>query len=326
MPTTETHVTPPSITLAFVAALLLAGGCDGGIFGTGDGSPSPGELTISASPTDSLPDGGSADSVVEPPPMAGPPSSAPDDTDTADLADAEVDDPQPTTDADMTLASQTLVNTLVADPTASEPRLRVLNTGPSGIALVGEGSGSAGVGLPFVAAGTASAYVSMPDGVSSLTLGRVQAPGDEPELSSAQRLGPLLLDPASVTTLLVRDAPGAVAVAALPTLLASDDSELALVRLVTGGGIQPADGGPVLGATYTLVPGGANPGGVAVELGSFAFGGEPAADYLSVPAGDYRLESSTPALPAQALSFTGGSVRTLVVFESGELLVVADGG
>ena len=320
--TTETRTRAPlAATLALAAALALLGGCDGGIFGTGDGSPGP-----------VLPD-------AAPQATVGPEDSGAPSPETSDADDVDVDTPVGTASEPLapdsgapdvsdggTAAATALGNALVADPSASAPQLRVVNAGSADVALASDADAPGRFAVPSVAAGTASPYVALPPSARSLTLGYPSGASDGAALEGARRFEPLLLQPSSVTTLLVRDGQRPVpTVDALPTLIRSDDPDIALVRLVPGSGLGPEDG-PLPTASYTLVPDGANPGGGEVELGRAALGGPADAGYASVPAGDYRLESSAPGASAPMLSFAGGSVRTLVPLESGELLVVADGG
>lgn len=307
---TETRVRPSlAAALALATALLAVGGCDGGIFGTGDGSSN--DVAIDAGPTAPSAVGPGGDSGAPPPETAGP-----EDGDaTGDSADAGEMSPG----APLLPSNQPLANFVATDSTTSAPRLRIVNAGGSAVALASDAADPGEPLLPPVAPGTASAYATLADDVDGLMLGYVAAPGDT-RLEDPQLLRPLTLVASSVTTLLVRDGQRPTpAIVALPTRIASDDPTLALVRLLPGSG-----GGPA--ASYTLVPDGDDPGGAEIALGDVALGGPVDAEYRPVPAGDYRLESSAPGVPPRALSFTGGAVRTLVLLGSGELLVVEDGG
>ena len=318
----------PLLALWLLGAAVL-GGCDGGIFGTGDGGsnadmglmggagapePGPGALAVDGD-AEGAPDTDADDGAPSP-------SMAPQETQDADTAAGE----PPASPID---------NTLVGG-TVETPRARVVNasTRPVGLTVtVGE---VATLGAPGgLAPGTVGDYrdVDVEAGASALLL------TDADDGETLYRFAPLNLGTSSVTTLLVRDvfsqtATGdgvpAIEAVALATLTASDDPAQARVRVALGGAFIDEADGPAF-PTFTLVPGGESPGGAEVTFGPIGLDGageveatmaaRTASAYRAVPAGDYTLREVDGRTEPRAITLPAGGVYTLVVGGSGFIRV-----
>ena len=295
--------------LLLLGALAL-GGCDGGIFGTGDGSPSV-----------DLPNGfdSSGDNIAG----------------TGQVGDGTQGTDGP--DGSPAVPSLTFENALPTYAVAS-PTVRLVNASTLALALSTDPADGAGGGVSSgpVVPGASSAHVAMPDTLEPLRVSRDGGePGTVADDTVLHDLEPLLLAPSSVTTVFTRDGgagDGTIDAVALATRVASDDPMQALLRLVDA---RPDTAGGDAAASYALVPSGADPGGVEALLESVTFAvaaewgadaGEPGAGYVPVPAGDYRLDGPDGAALLGALSLAGGEVVTLVRRADGDPLRVVDGG
>lgn len=305
-----------------LCALLLAA-CDGGIFGTGDG-PDVGPPIDATPPSisgESSPGSGGSDTG------AGDASDVDGETDgatggttggtTGAPPSSGTDPEQPTL-----VPSSPFENTLVTG-TTSTPRVRLVNASGARTTLVDAD------GEPLLpsalAPAQASAYVNVPLGTDSLRVRRLSGA----DAADVYRLEPLTLGASSVTTLVVRDTDGAdgdVDVVPLRTLTSPDDPAQALVRIVQGARLSASDDAEPATETFTLVPGGASPGGAEVAFENISFDTSPDdIRYDAVPAGDYALSVSNDTMSPLPMSLEGGTVYTLVIIGAVRLLSVVDG-
>ena len=345
----------PLVTL--LCALALAA-CDGGIFGTGDGSS---DLPIDAdagnpsdTPAEGAPgeigDGGA--SAPEPVGSDDAGETSGDDggvsgsgtttggdtgggttggtTGGMDGGDTGDDDAVPLQPGNLVSApSSPFTNTQVTGTVPALPRVRLVNATRTSIALL-DGGGVA-VLASDVAPGEASEYAAVPLGTDSLTARRPS--GAEGGEADSYRLEPLLLGTSTVTTLVVRDADdpdgsgdfdGGIDIVPLVTLTSPDDAAQTFVRVVQGVGLSESPD-EVAVETFTLVPDGASPGGVEVTLGGVSFDDAPATDYRAAPAGDYLLSGSGGGVSPRPVSLAPDTVYTFVIIGADEVSSVIDG-
>jgi len=329
----------------FLGALAL-GACDGGIFGTGDGSSStdlivasPGSTAesiadIGAAPTDDQAGGaGSAPGTIDATVAAGAGDTGGLSMDDDSASSVDGDAAAGIDGAEGSTAAVLSLGNLV--PEGRGGRLvRLVNASDRSLALAAELEDGAAGTVPSapssgpVRAGGTSGYVVLPPGTRSLVItGEVDLPDGQASGIALYRFMPLALAPSSVTTIFVR-APiagnaGAADVVTLPTRVTSEEPAQALVRVVDA--IDPDRPG----AVYRLVPvAGPNPGSAEVALEGVPYGRVPptadsvAPAYVPVPAGEYRLVQPDGVTVEAFLSFAAGDVRTLVTSRDGSSPIV----
>lgn len=285
--------------------LLVLTGCDGGIFGTGDGSV--------VTPVDGI-DAGSSD--LQPPEGTGSP------TDGSDQPSSEV---QPDA-SDDTQAELRPFENLQIGSNSNRPLIALVNL--SAVPL----NASTGADDLFMAAilpGAVSDYASIALESTQLTV--TDAATAEPLLV----LSPLNLGAFSVSTVIARDRlPAApsdtgspttlpdVEIIAVPSQQLPSDDGVARVRLLQSSALD-SDDRP---ASMSLIPADALPGGSEADLGNVSaatFGTQ--ADYRLVAPGSYRLVDSLGRLTPIPVELISGEFHTLILTGLPvELLVLRD--
>lgn len=276
--------------------------CDGGIFGTGDGSDVLTDVDASSPSTDS-PNGETT-------------GSTPVGSDTG--MDLGTDLP----------TSETLAfENLQVSGSHVAPLIALLNLSSTSLIVRLDDSTDSLFG-EAVPPGVASRRLAMSTGTESLSV------IDADTLQPVLRLSPLNLGASSLTSLIARNHPTdngdggigarpAAQVIALPTHQSTADPNVAFVRILQGALLDGQD----QPGTMTLVPSGAAPGSTDVLLGTLSaatFGQE--ADYQVVSPGNYALTDSLSRFTPVNLSFAGGDVRTLVLTVTPSTLLVIDDG
>ncbi len=288
--------------ILLVCVLAILTGCDGGIFGTGDGS------------IDSSADNADAGS-----PVAEPPAST--ETSPTDGVEASPDDP----DDDSQVEVRSFEN-LLPGSNSTQPLIALVNlsTVPLDV-IVGAGSLFPDAILP----GVVSGYTSV--ALESTQLSAVDGITADPVLN----LSPLNLGAFSVSTLIARDRltneaieqnnpsplPYVEIIAIASQQLPGDDG-VARVRLLQASPLDDDDEP----AGMSLVPAGESPGGSEVELGVVSAAGfGTSSDYRLVTPGSYRLVDSLGRLTPLSVELAGGEFHTLILTGSPvELLVLRD--
>lgn len=134
-------------------------------------------------------------------------------------------------------------------------------------------------------------------------------------------LSPLSIGESTFTTLVFRSSSTSNSVLALPTELSTSDAALAKLRVIQAGSFD----NPESVATFTVLSGGENPGGIDVAFEDLSYN-DPASEYSELPAGDYLLSDSLVRFVDQAFSVAGGEVYTVLVTDNGAtpLLIITD--
>ena len=307
---------PCTLPCALLCALLL-GGCDGGLFGTGDGADADDGAVPSIDASGSSP----ADNGV-----TGTGSDAGGGADEADgIGGAAVDGGTGADDAEGPTAPGAVPDSLAPDDDGfvnlevthdrGVPLLRGANLTASTVRVLARdgqddigGDGPDGASLE-IGPGTSSAAVALDVATGSLLVVDAR--------SSAALVGvaPVSLGASTLTTLVVFEgADGAVRAVPLATSAAAPDGGVANVRAILAGGSEPG----VVG----LRPAGDDPGGARVD---FAFTGAIASDYASATPGDYELVIDGDGT-GTLVSLEAGLTHSLAVTGSdGEVLAIVDG-
>lgn len=279
--------------ILLVVASAMLSGCDGGIFGTGDGGiDTPADIVDAGSP-------GS-----EPPAV----TESPDDVDPLSPG-AQPGDPDNASQVEL----RPFENLLIGSD-STQPLIALVNFSTRAL------NATAGADPLFATA-------IQPDGISDyagIALGSTQlsvfaAATDDPLLI----LTPLNLAAFSVSTLIARDRlttdaseqtnPDTrldVEIIAVATQRLPSDDGVARVRLLQVGPLDDND----RPASMRLVPADATPGGSETDLGivsAAALG--TSADYRLVAPGSYRLVDSLGRLAPIAIELSGGEFHTLIL-------------
>lgn len=300
-----------SLRLSILLAFIGLTACDGGIFGTSDGSA---DLII---PTD----GSSAAGIEDVMPGVSDSESAAGSTTDGSAGTSDGG----TTDGSTTDGAQTAGGTTDGSPVVSEDNtiygnfenavnttgqnvalLTIVNVSHRDIIVANENSAQALTNEAVIVSGASSAHVAVPMDEFVLELRTATAIDDQPQPLLA--FMSLTLASGSLTTLVVRDHVNGVDIVPLQSELSSGGAGLARVRVVQGAALNNA--GTV--ATLSLQSADPNPGGAEAIFNDLSF--EMAAStYRDLPAGDYALHDSAGRFSPQAITLTDGVVYTLVV-------------
>lgn len=299
--------------LSALLLMLLLTGCDGGIFGTGDGGDIVSPADVEGSdPTDNGTEPDEGDSTAPEEPVTEPESPL------APGADS----------GDATIELRAFENLDTGSDSAT-PLLSLINLSQQSLGAFSDTDTQALFSAP-VQPGALSPRVTVPLGTESLSV--IDTDTDNTQLV----LSPLNLGNASVTTLIARDRlaePGAdpetdidpetssatVDILALPARLSLSDDALARVRLLQVYPIADDD----RAGQMMLLPAGANPGGSEVSLGLVS-----AADFLqtvvyqTVTAGSYELQDSLSRFAPYPLTLSPGHAYTLILTGSETVLLI----
>ena len=315
---------PPGLPCALLCALLL-GGCDGGLFGTGEHTDADAASTPSIDASGPSP----ADNGV-----AGTGGDADGGTDEAGGVDgvdgvggAAVDGGDDADDAEDPTAPGAAPDSLAPDDDGfvnlevtherGVPLLRGANLTVSAVRVLARdgqddtGGGGPGGGSLEIGPGTSSAAVALDVATDSLLV------VDARSSVVLVEVAPVSLGASTLTTLVVFEgADGAVRAVPLATSAAAPDGGVADVRAILADGSEPG----VVG----LRPAGDDPGGARVDF-AFPGTGEIASDYASATPGDYELVIDGDAT-GTLVSLEAGLTYSLAVRGSGgDVLVIVDG-
>jgi hypothetical protein len=304
-----------------VCLLALLSGCDGGIFGTGDGNDLVTDVGAS-------PDSGA-------PGTDNPGTDHPGQTPEMPTTGVDPDDNSPPGSGGQSEGfTQVGFENLLVASTIVEPQLSLVNLSTLDLDVqVSPGSDDmfdaafdSGFDSGFdpvfdtpVAAGTASRRQGLPLAADGLRILATRS-GE-----SVWLLSPLNLGAYTVTTLVSRSAVDAstnqpvsttdtaevngVEVTALPTLLSADPG-MVLVRILQTTPLDSAD----TAARMILVPSDTSPGSSEVDLGRVSAAGfVVGAEYHSVAPGSYLLTDTLGRFPPEPLDVAAGEVYTLII-------------
>lgn len=265
-----------SLGALVLAILLTLGGCDGGIFGTGDGSDvqemKPGEHEADAMP------GGN--------------SNGPGDQD----LDSQITDNIATLEFDNLLNSGGQV----------QPAVRLINLTAVELNVHINLIQVAPLYLTPVASQQIGEPVPVPLGENTLTI-RESSGGD-----TLFSFSPFNAGEASVTTLIARASPSnEYSVLALRTLTRSNMPSAALLRIVQ---VYPLDETDTR-STFTLEPQGNAPGSAQLSFPDIAASSEPDSAYSTVGAGEYQLTDSLARFEPVRIALSAGDIYTLLIVD-----------
>ncbi|MEE9322406.1 MAG: hypothetical protein V3U76_18340 [Granulosicoccus sp.] len=266
---------------------LLITACDGGIFGTGEGSSDAAIVYPSG--------GAAADSEADSTSGAAP-ASAP--TETANEVSSSP------VESGWTDFSNTEIGS-----TATDPQVRVVNVSRHPISFITAGSSAP---EPVIAPGTASAYVTAPIGESVIEI----LDSDDAEYNTLYAVDPLNLGASTVTTLVIRNLTldpqgGSISVIPLSSTTMIDDPSLALVRVVLA--VAESE---VTSVELSLQPVNDNPGPANSEFANLTES-QLSSNYQLITAGDYVLGSG--ASFTTTVRAVEGKVQTWVIHAPAEV-------
>ena len=285
----------PARLLALLWALLLAGGCDGGLFGTGDGTDAdagPGPVDAAPPPTDDTGADAGPDAAGETDDDADDGGGASTDGDDGDDGDdgasgepPAVSLPAPGAGPDVDSGAGDasdggFVNVQVTHD-RGVPLLRGVNlTGAAVRVVARRADGTDADGAIAVAPGTASAAVAVDPTTDALAV------VDARSSATLAETGPVALGASTLTTLVAfRAGDGAVRAVPLVTSATAPGGGVANVRAIlasaSGNAGDRVDG-------IGLRPAGDNPGGAGIDFAPAA-AGSIASDYADALPGDYEL-------------------------------------
>ncbi len=282
-----------------VGVLAILTGCDGGIFGTGDG-----DIDSSVDNVDAVSPGSEPPTGTETLPTEGEDEPSPDDPD---------DDSQ--------VETRSFENLLIGSD-RTRPLIALVNLSAVSLdVIVGANELFPDAILP----GVVSTYSSV--ALESTQLSVVDGITADPLLI----LSPLNLAAYSVSTLVARDrltiggdeqTLADVDIVAIASQQLSSDDGVARVRLLQASLLDDDD----VPANMSLVPADESPGGSEVDLGvvsAASFG--TSSDYRLVTPGSYRLVDSLGRLAPLSVELSSGEFHTLILTGSPvELLVLRD--
>ena len=320
----------PLVALFCCMLFGLLGGCDGGLFGTDDGSvdasqdipASPSDLPSEAAPGGS-PDGGTGDTpdAAQEPPTNGvqdSPESPDGETDGSTAGTTGgVESPAPGTDAPPTDpgappsfqgVGQSFNNALITTP-RDDALLTAVNPLERELYLIIEGLAATQVDTVAIPPGGATRHIAVPVGSLVATVSVSTDPdsdgsGDGFALATLD----LSLGTGTLTTLVTREENALFDVVPLASVSGSSGPELASVRLLQASAL----GDPEREADFLMESRGAAGGGAETAFAEVSYR-SPGTDYQELPAGDYTLTDPNERFAPQAVSFDGGQSYTVVI-------------
>lgn len=279
-----------SIMVLLFTAFLPA--CDGGLFGTGDGS------TIEIDADNSVNAPGGLDN-----------GSGTSDQDGMTETPVEGGD-QASTDG---IFPKLGFDNLVVSTGNSQPLVKLVNTTSISLNIV---NNTTTLFDNAIAPGNSSKSIAVPVTTRSLKI----IPGARLE-DTLFEISPLNIAAFSATTLVARNAmpdtgtgtvgltDSGIDVVPLRTAAAIDDTNLALVRIIQSVPLDINDSD----ADFILVPKGDSPGPAESRFPATSFSRALSADYQTMGAGTYVLEDSLERFDPSPVVLSGGKVYTLII-------------
>lgn len=268
-----------SLTLFAVLALLTS--CDGGLFGTGDGTDN---LDIDASDS-GIASGNDSDANSE---------------------SEEAQEPDSVSGSQPEQTSSLVFDNVLVGSDRIEPTISLFNNSTRSLDVVSEASATP-VFSSSIAPGTSSEPGTLFTGANLLNI--VDTQTGQPVFS----IQPLNAGASSVTTLIARNLiDQQVDVVALRTLSVSNTPTVAQVRLVQATLLNELDSA----TTFTLQPNGSLPGNTEVEFLNVAASTANEAQYRTVGAGTYQLTDALNRFEPIALTVLAGEIYTLVIINT----------
>ncbi|MBX2837511.1 MAG: DUF4397 domain-containing protein [Gammaproteobacteria bacterium] len=280
-------------------------GCDGGIFGTGDGGieegsmPENGGSDISDSGTTS--GAGDSDTTGGSDGSDGTDAGAGGGTDGG--TDAGTSDGSSATTPQPIAFTNDLVATSRTDALITIVNVSTINT--SVLELDTQGLPST---LALVPTNTSTDHFSL-DPAQSHQIDYLNADSSTTDVFFT--LSPVLVSAGTVSTFIVRGNAERYEVLPLATETTANDATLARIRLIFAANIDNPDAA----GNIRLGSSGTNPGGGEHTFTGISYN-NPIGNYIELPAGDYELSDSASRFEIQPISFTGGTSTTIIVTDN----------
>ena len=272
--------------LSLILLLCALSACDGGIFGTGDGSNN---IQIIGDSDGGVPEENETD------------SEAPDTIGNDAAPETEED-----TNTDALSESETVSTSfenLQVGTTSTTPGIHLINVSDRSITVFNETTG-ANVFAGPVLAGSVSDAAAIQIGDNNIVISET----DNNTVVASIR--PLSAGTSTLTTLIVRNTDdSSLDVVKLSSTSISLTPTMAQVRVVQASVLGATD----TSATFMLLPAGENPGGSAILFNNVSNDSAADASYQIVAPGDYRLVDSLSRVDAASLSVEAGKVYTLII-------------
>lgn len=269
--------------LLFLGLVALLSACDGGLFGTGDGSNT---IQVNTGADNNSPDTNTPDSEPV--------------TDPIDGQDTGATDPTPPA---IETPDESTFENLQAGTNSTTPGIHLINVSDRSISVFNESTGSNVFTNP-IAAGTVSNAAPIQLGENNLV---IRDTGSDTVVATIR---PLNAGASTLTTLIARNTTNqALDVVKLSSISISLTPSLAQVRVVQADLFGAAD----TEATFMLLPSGENPGSSAVLFNNINSGSAAEATYQLAAPGDYRLVDSLGRLEAVPLTVNAGKIYTLII-------------
>jgi hypothetical protein len=286
--------------------------CDGGIFGTSDGSAAdiiiPTDGSSGVGNTEAMP--GATDSQD----TAGSATDGSTGTTAGGTTDGSTTDgaqiPGASTDGSTAVSEDTIsfgsFDNTVNSTGQNVALLTIVNVSHHDLIVANENSAQALTDEAVIASGTSSAHVAVPMDEFILEVRAASAMDGQAESTLA--FMSMTLSSGSLTTLVVRDHGDGVDIVPLQSDMSTGGAGLARVRVVQGAALNNAD----TVATLSLQSADPNPGGAEAIFNDLSFD-IAASTYRDLPAGDYALHDSAGRFSPQAITLIDGVVYTLIL-------------
>ena len=306
-------ITPTACVLAVLTILMTATGCDGGIFGTGDGADGAGAIATDMA----APDSNVIDPVSE--------SQGNEEEDELDEEGVAPSSPADTANGNIPGLILSFSNTLPSgldSQTAPLPALKVINLTEDVVNAAALNTPATDVGVD-AQPGTTSELLTINIGETDISLATVD---DAARLAT---ISPLNSAEDSLTTIVVSgsiDNPdsdaaangvGSFSVLALETRAAVSASGMAEVRLILTSALSPndseTDSTSSLPTQYLLTPDNTNTSGVELVFTTSDDGSAFIGSYQLITPGDFLFSSNGDMPLSQPITFEANTVYTLIV-------------
>ncbi len=268
-----------SLTILIILVLLTS--CDGGLFGSGDGSEN---LDIDASDS-GIASGNNSDNNSE---------------------SEEAQEPDSVSGLQPEPTSSLVFDNVLVGSDRLDPIINLFNNSTRSLDVVSEANGSS-IFSSSIAPGTFSEPGTLATGENQLNIVDTQTG------QTVFLIEPLNAGVSSVTTLIARNLlDQQIDVVPLRTLSVSNTPSVALVRVVQAKLLNELD----TAATFTLQPNGSMPGNSEIEFLNVAASTAADAQYQTVGAGTYQLIDDLNRIEPTTLSVLAGEIYTLVVINT----------
>lgn len=273
--------------LILICAVSLLIGCDGGLFGTGDGTDT---IQIETGADSTPPDTNTQD--PDPTPVTDP---------TENPGTGDNDSTPPASQA----PDESSFENLQAGTDSTTPGVHLINVSDRSISVFNESTGSNVFPNP-ISAGTVSDAAAIQLGENNLLI------RDTANDTVVASIRPLNAGASTLTTLIVRNTDNqSIDVVKLSSISISLTPTVAQVRVIQANLFGTTD----TEATFMLLPFGENPGGSAVLFNNINSSSASEATYQLATPGDYRLVDSLGRFDAVPLTVSAGKIYTLIIQE-----------